>query len=326
MSQVRRRQFLIAAGALLAAPLAAEAQQAGKTPRIAYLWPGASQPLIPRMEAFRQGLRESGYVEGQNIAVEIRSAEGRSDRLPQLAAELVRLNVDVIATSGEVATRVLQQATTTIPIVSFTDDLVGTGLVASHARPGGNTTGVSILASQLNVKRLELLKEALPGVSRIAALWDPGTGDFYVRPIESAARSLGMQLQVLAVRGPDGFDGAFQAARNAHAEAVNVLASPFMASYDKTIIELAAKWRLPTIYQWRQSAEAGGFMSYGPILLDLWRQTARVVGKILKGAKPADLPVEQPTKFELVVNARTAKALGLKIPQSLLLRADQVIE
>ncbi len=323
---MNRRDTVVALLALLATPLAAEAQRAGKVPRIAYLWPGASQPLIPRMEAFRQGLRESGYVEGQNIAVEIRSAEGRPDRLPQLAAELVRLNVDVIATSGEAATRVLQQATTTIPIVSFTDDLVGNGLVASHARPGGNTTGVSILTSELNVKRLELLKEALPGVSRIAALRDPGTGDFYVIPIESAARSLGVQLQVLAVRGPDGFDGAFQAARNARAEAINVLASPFMASYDKTIIELAAKWRLPTIYQWRQSAEAGGLMSYGPILLDLWRHTARVVGKILKGAKPADLPIEQPTTFELVINLKTAKALGLTIPTSVLLRADQVIE
>ncbi len=326
MGRFVRREFLIAAGVLSVAPFAVEAQQPRRSARIAYLWPGASQALPSRMEAFRQGLRESGYVEGQNITLEIRSADGRPDRLPQLAAELLKLNLDVIATSGEAATRALQRATTRIPIVSFTDDLVGTGLVASHARPGGNTTGVSILTSELNVKRLELLTEALPGIARIAALWDPGTGDFYVKTIETAARSLGVQVQVLEVRGPDGFVGAFEAAKNDRAEAVNVLASPFMASHDKTIIELAAKWRLPTIYQWRQSAEAGGFMSYGPILLELWRQTALVVVKILKGGKPADLPVEQPTKFELVVNLKTAKALALTVPRSVLLRADRVIE
>ena len=311
---------------LLSAPLAAAAQPAGKVPRVGVLYLGGSEPLSSRMEAFRRGLREHGYVEGTNVAIDIRYAEGKTERLPELAAELVRLNLNVISTSGDLATRVVQQATATIPIVAFTGDLVGAGLVASLARPGGNTTGVSIFSPELNVKRLELLKAAVPKASRVAILWDPATGRSQLVAMEAAARVLAVRLQILEVRSPDDFERAFQMARKERARALNVLASPFLAAYSQTIISLAARNRLPAIYQWREHAEAGGLMSHGPNLLETWRQTAYLVGKVLKGAKPADLPVEQPTRFELVVNMRTAKALGLTIPPSILVRADQVIQ
>jgi len=312
--------------ALLVTPLSAVAQQAATVYRIGVLYPGGSAALAPRMEAFRQGLRESGYLEGTNISIERRYADGRTDRLAGMAAELVQREVRVIATSGDFATRAAQQATTTIPIVAFTDDLVGAGLVASHARPGGNTTGISILSPELNVKRLEILKEFSPGISRVAVLWDPATGPGQLKPMESASRSLGIQLLVLDVRGPDDLDGTFETANRERAGALNVLASPLLASYSQKIVTLAAKSRLPAIYQWREYADAGGLMSYGPILLETWRQTGLLVGKVLRGAKPADLPVEQPTHFELAINAKTAKALGLTIPPSLLLRADRVIQ
>jgi len=311
---------------LLAAPLGVEAQRAAPVYRIGVLYPGGSAPLSPRMEAFRQGLRESGYVEGTNISIEIRYADGRTDRLARLAAELVEREVHVIATSGDFATRVVQQATTTIPIVAFTDDLVGAGLVASHSRPGANTTGISILSQELNVKRLELLKEVSPRISRVAVLWDPATGTAQLKAMEVASRALGVQLLVLEVRGPDDLDGAFKTAAKERAGALNVLASPLLASYSQKIVALAAKSRLPAIYQWREHTEAGGLMSYGPVLLDTWRQTGLLVGKVLRGAKPADLPVEQPTNFELIINTKTATALGLTIPPSLLSRADRVIQ
>ena len=308
------------------APLAGEAQQAGKVPRVGVLYPGGSAPLSLRMEAFRQGLRESGYVEGNTVAIESRYADGRGERLVKLAADLVQREVSVIATSGDLATRVVQQATATIPIVAFTDDLVGAGLVASHARPGGNTTGISILSPELNVKRLQLLKEVSPGISRVVVLWDPATGTAQLKVIEAAAGSLGVQLRVLEVRSPDALEDAFQLAQKERTQALNVLASPLLAAYSQRIVDLAAKGRLPAIYQWREHVQAGGLMSYGPALLETWRQTGLLVGRVLKGAKPADLPVEQPTKFELVINLKTAKALGLTIPQTLLQRADQLIE
>jgi putative tryptophan/tyrosine transport system substrate-binding protein len=324
---VDRRGFLLTslAGAL-AAPLFAGAQQATKVPRVGVLYPGGSVPLSLRMEAFRQGLRESGYVEGTSVAIESRYADGRGDRLAKLAADLIQREVKVITTSGDLATRVVQQATTIIPIVAFTDDLVGAGLVASHARPGGNTTGISILSPELNVKRLEVLKEVSPGILRVAVLWDPTTGTAQLKAMEAAARSLGVQLRVLEVRSPDALDALFQGTNKERTEALNVLASPLLAAYSQRIVDLAAKSRLPAIYQWREHVEAGGLMSYGPVLLETWRQTGLIVGKVLRGAKPADLPIEQPTKFELVINLKTAKALGLTIPPSLLARADQVIE
>jgi len=305
-------------------PLAVEAQQAGKIPRIGNLqvWSSAD----PMVELIRQALREVGYVEGQTIAIEHRYAEGNAERLPALAAELVQLKVDAIMTFGDPAIRAAQEATKTIPIIVATDDLVGAGLVASLARPGRNTTGVSILASELNVKRLELLKKALPRVSRVAVLWDPGTGRFHLPALEAAARSLGVELQILEVRRPEDFQRAFGAARKGRAGALNVLASPFLHGHRQTIIDLAAKNRLPAIYQWREMAEAGGLMSYGPTLSELFRLCAAVLDRILKGAKPGDLPVEQPKKLELVINLKTAKALGLTIPQSILIWADQVIQ
>jgi putative ABC transport system substrate-binding protein len=310
--------------AILAAPLAGEAQQAGKIPRIGVLqvWSSAD----PMIELIRQALREVGYAEGQTIAIEFRLAEGKTERLPALAADLVQLKVDAIITFGDPAIRAAQQATRTIPIIAATDDLVGAGLVASLARPGGNTTGVSILASELNVKRLELLKRTLPKVSRVAVLWDPATGRFHLAALEAAARSLGVELQILEVRRPEDFQRAFGAARRGRAGALNVLASPFLYGHRQTIIDLAAKNRLPAIYQWREMAEAGGLMSYGPTLSELLRLCAAVLDRILKGSKPGDLPVEQPRKLELVVNLKTAKALGLTIPRSLLVRADEVIQ
>jgi putative tryptophan/tyrosine transport system substrate-binding protein len=318
---IDRRRFLSgASAALLAAPLAAEAQQAqGKVVRVGVLWPGASAPRPPRLEAFREGLRESGYVEGQNVATDLRHAEGR-ERLRDLATELVRLRVDAITTFGDLGLQIAQRTTSTIPIVALVDDFVG-----SFARPVGNITGVSILAPELSVKRLELLKEILPRVSRVASLSDPATGT-QVKSMEAAARSLGMQLQFLEVRGRDDLARAFQAAKKERAEALHVLSLPLLASLYPTIIGLAAETRLPATYQWKEHVEAGGLLSYGPSLAGVWRQTALVVGKILKGTKPANLPVEQPNKFELVINLKTAKALGLTIPSSLLARADQVIE
>jgi putative ABC transport system substrate-binding protein len=311
---------------LLAGPLGAQTQSAATVSRVGVLYPGGSAPLSPRMEAFRRGLRESGFMEGTNISIEIRHADGSTDRLASMAAELVRREVRVIATSGDFATRVVQQATTTIPIVAFTDDLVGAGLVVSHARPGGNTTGISILSRELNAKRLQMLKEISPGIARVAVLWDPATGTAQLKAMELVSRSLGVQLLILEVGGPDDLDGAFATIRKERAGAVNVLASPLLASYSHKIIDLAASSRLPAIYQWREHAEAGGLMSYGPILLDAWRQTGLLVGKILRGAKPADLPIEEPTNFELVINLKTATVLGLNVPPSLLSRADRVIQ
>ena len=311
---------------LVAGPLGAQTQRVPTVSRVGVLYPGGSAPLSHRMEAFRQGLREFGFVEGTNISIEIRHADGSSDRLASMAAELVRREVRVIATSGDFATRVVQQATTTIPIVAFTDDLVGAGLVASYARPGGNTTGISILAPELNAKRLQLLKEMSPGIARVAVLWDPATGAAQLKAMEGVSQSLGVQLLILEVRGPNDLDGAFTTARNGRAGAVNVLASPLLASFSHKIIDLAANNRLPAIYQWRENAEAGGLMSYGPILLDTWRQTGLLVGKVLRGAKPSDLPIEEPTNFELVINLKTATALGLRVSPSLLSRAERVIQ
>ena len=311
---------------LVTGPLGAQAQRAPTVSRVGVLYPGGSAPLSHRMEAFRQGLREFGFVEGTNISIEIHHADGSSDRLASMAAELVRREVRVIATSGDFATRVVQQTTTTIPIVAFTDDLVGAGLVASYARPGGNTTGISILAPELNAKRLQLLKEMSPGIARVAVLWDPATGAAQLKAMEGVSRSLGVQLLILEVRGPNDLDGAFTTARNERAGAVNVLASPLLASFSHKIIDLAANNRLPAIYQWRENAEAGGLMSYGPILLDTWRQTGLLVGKVLRGAKPSDLPIEEPTNFELVINLKTATVLGLRVSPSLLSRAERVIQ
>ena len=301
-----RRAFLrTLTGSLLAAPLAAGAQQASKVPRIGYL---ALNPTAnPHLhEAFRQGLRDLGYVEGRNVMIESRDAEGKPEQLPALAADLVALKVDVLVAQPTVAALAAKQATRTLPIVFPVAEPVTSGLVTSLARPGGNITGLSSLAPEMAGKGLELLKQAVPGVSRVAVLWDPGafperTTKEMRKGVEGAARALGVRLQFIEARGPNDFDGAFSEMTRARAGALTVLGGS-------------------------KSVEAGGLMAYGPSVPDLFRRAATYVDKILKGAKPGDLPVEQPTKFELVINLKTAKALGLTIPQALLQRADEVIQ
>jgi len=315
---------------LLAMPLAAEAQPAGKVYRIGLL--GTSPPGTPGWrlwEAFLQGLRELGYVEGQNLRIEGRYSEGRDERLPDLAADLVRLGVDVIVAGATQPAHAAQRATTTIPIVMPNhSDPVGSGLVASLARPGGNVTGLSILNPELTGKRVELLKQALPRVVRVAVLWNPSSQAHpqMLSETEAAARALGLQLHRLQARGRDDYAGAFSAMTKERAEALLVLGDQMFWFHRARIAELAATSRLPTMFAQKEHVEAGGLMSYGPDLRDNYRRAATYVDKILKGAKPADFPIEQPTKFELVINLKTAKVLGLKIPPSLLARVDQVLE
>jgi putative ABC transport system substrate-binding protein len=326
-----RRTFISGiAGGLFAAPFASEGQQAGKVHRIGYLSAssGTSNPRI--LEAFRQGLRELGWVEGQNIVIEYRWAEGRLDRLPDLAAELVRLKVDVIVASPTPGALAAKNATGTIPIVAISlTHPVELGLIASLARPGGNVTGVSYsVGADIFGKDLELLKEVVPRVRRVAVLsnTDSPARPLTIRNVKDAARPLGLQLQLLDVRGPEGFDGAFAAMTKERVGALLVVQDPAFIPHRARLIDLAAKNRLPSIFTQREDAEAGGLMSYGPSLSDLYRRAAPYVDKILKGAKPVDLPVEQPSKFELVINLKTPKALGLTIPPSLLQRADHVVE
>jgi putative tryptophan/tyrosine transport system substrate-binding protein len=323
---VNRREFMaLLGGAAVAWPIAARGQHPA-IPVVGLLWPGDAPPVSPRMESFQQGLRASGFIDGQNIAIELRYAQRGPQELAKLAAELVRLKVAVIFASGDLAPKVAQQATETIPIVAISDDMLGAGVVTSLSRPGGNITGLTILSPELSAKRLEILRDIIPGLSRVTALWDPTTGASQVIMTESAALSLNLKLQVLEVRRREDVAEAVRAARGSQAEALNVFSSPFLASLHREIIAFTAEYRLPAIYQWREHAEAGALVSYGPSLAAMWRQSAIIVAKVLKGAKPADLPVEQPAKLELVVNARTAKTLGLTIPPSVLLRADEVIE
>jgi putative ABC transport system substrate-binding protein len=315
--------------ALLAAPLTAGAQQAPKAPRIGVLHPGAPAAASQLVAAFKQGLREHGYVEGQNIVVERRFAEARAERLSDIAAELVRLKVDVIVTASDVGIAAVKQQTETIPIVmANSTDPVGTGFVASLARPGGNVTGLSNLSPELSAKRLELLKEAVPGLSRVAIMWSPDVRGAVLdyKETENAARSLRLQLQSAEVSRADDFSRAFSALTIRRAEALIVAGYPLTYINRGQIASLAQKNRLPSMSTQREFADAGGLITYGPNLAEQWRRAATYVDKILKGAKPGDLPVEQPTKFELVINLKTAKALGLTIPPSLLRRADQVIE
>ena len=325
-SMMNRRAFIgTLAGGLLTAPLAAEAQETGKAARIGMLRQGS--PPDPNVEAFKQGLREVGYVEGRNISIEYRWAEGKGERLLGLAADLVRLKVDVIVATGDAAVAA-KQATTAIPIVMpIITDPVRLGLVASLARPGGNVTGLATQNDELPGKWLELVKEILPKVSRVAVLFHP-TYDrgVQLKASEAAARSLGVHLQALKVEGPDDLMAAFAQMQRDRAEALIVSSSALFYVHRARLVELAAKHRLPTIYyQSEFVVDSGGLMSYGTDFHDLFRRSATYVGKILKGAKPGDLPIQQPTKFELVINLKTAKALGLTIPPSLLGRADQVI-
>ncbi|MBI5627878.1 MAG: ABC transporter substrate-binding protein [Candidatus Rokubacteria bacterium] len=325
-----RKAFIISLVlGFLVAPIMVEAQAPAKVPRIGFLSPLSPTDNPHVLEAFRQGLRELGYVEGQTIAIEYRIGEGRPERLPALAADLVRLKVDVIVTGGAAASEVARRATSTIPIVfAVTDDPVAEGLVASLARPGGNITGLASIGGEVVGKQLELLKEVAPKVSRVAVLQNPSNPGHphNLRRAEGAARALGLQLQVLEARTPAEIDAAFAAMRSQRAGGVLVLRDPLFHTQRTQIAALAAKSRLPAVYGIREQAEAGGLMAYGANVLLMYRRAATYVDRILKGAKPSDLPVEQPTKFELVVNLKTAKAAGLTIPQSILLRADEVIQ
>jgi putative tryptophan/tyrosine transport system substrate-binding protein len=313
---------------LLPPSLPALAQQA-KIHRVGFQSAASPAALSARTEAFRQGLRELGYVEGKDIVIEERYAEGKLDRLRQFAAEFVRLKVDVIVTAAPSSTRAAKQATSTIPIVmAFDDDPVANGLVASLARPGGNITGLSTLSPEISGKQLELLKEIVPRLSRVAVLGTSTLPSYTAlkKEMEPAAGTFKVQLQILDVRASNDIESAFREARNSRAGALIVLASPILESHRKEITDLAVKNRLPTMYWAAEWVEAGGLITYGPSLTDLYRRAAFYVDKILKGAKPADLPVEQPTKFELVINLKAAKQIGLTIPPNVLARADRVIK
>ena len=330
---MRRRTFLgVMASGLLAAPLAAEAQRAGRVYRIGYLSTGsASSTYVHPLEAFRQGLRGLGWVEGQNIVIEYRYAEGRVDQLPGLADELVRLKVDVIVASPTPSALAARNATRTIPIVGMSlTEPVELGLVASLAHPGGNVTGSTYsTGTDIFGKQLELLKEVVPKIRRVAALTNPTGTPAYpltLSTVKAAARSLGLQLQLHEARAPGDFDGAFAAIAKERVVALLVFGDPMFFLHRARLADLALRNRLASMSTQWQWVEAGGLIAYGPSIPDLWRRAATYVDKILKGARPAELPIEQPTKFELVINLKTAKALRLTIPQSVLLRADQVIE
>ena len=326
---MRKKTSLLALSSLLfALSFPAEAQQSGKIPRIGYLAAGAPKPQSSRTEAFRQSLRALGYIEGQSIIIEYRFADTNVDRLSGLAAELVRLKVDLIVAENNTVSRAALGATTIIPIVMASGaDPVATGLVASLARPGGNVTGLTNVTTDLAVKRLELLKEIVPKLHRVAVLWSSGSSGQEWREMQTAAPSLQFQLQILDVRSAEELEKAFNSATKAHVGALTLTSNPIglFSANQKRIIELAAKNRLPAIYPGSSYVDTGGLMSYAANNLDMYRRAATYVDKILKGAKPADLPVEQPMKFEFVVNLKTAKQLGLIIPPNVLVRADRVI-
>jgi putative ABC transport system substrate-binding protein len=329
MSSLKRTLIIILAIASFLGALRAEAQH--KIPRIGYL--AADMKANPHFPAaFREGLRDLGYVEGQSIRIEYRSAEGHPERLPALAGELVRLGVEVLVSEGTPPSVAAKNATRTIPIVFVPSaDPIGSGLVASLARPGGNVTGLSFLGPETVAKCLQLLNEAVPGITRAAVLSHPGNPSEVTRKIilketEMAGRALGLQLQFLEARGRDDFEHVFSEMRRARAGGLTVLTSIMFFSERQRLVELAAKYKLPTVYPWREPVDAGGLLAYGPNLPDLLRRAAGYVDRILKGANPAEIPVEQPIKFEMVINLKAARGLGLTVPRSLLGRADYVIE
>jgi putative ABC transport system substrate-binding protein len=330
-----RREFLRAAtvagtaGFLGLGSEAAQAQQAARIPRIGILIPSSASFFLDRLEAFRQRLRELGYVEGKNILIEYRYAEGKPERVPDLAAELVRLKVDVIVTAANSGILAAKKASATIPIVfGSAVDPVGSGFVSSLARPGGNITGLSQMAQDLDGKRLELLKEAFPKVARVAFLRGAAgsRGNLALTEMEAAAKALGVKLQSLEVRSLDDFEGAFARAKRDDAQALITTTSPLINTQQRQVLDFAAKNRLPAMYPNSDFVEAGGLMSYAPNYTDLWRRAADFVDKILKGTKPADIPVEQPMKFEFVINLKAAKQIGVTIAPNVLVRADRVIK
>jgi putative ABC transport system substrate-binding protein len=317
------------AALILAIVHIAQAQQPTKIPRIGLLSTGSPSSSKEEIEPFRQGLRDLGYIEGQNIAIEYLYSEGVAERLPNLAAELVQLKVDIIVVGGSPSTQATKNATKTIPIVmANVTDPVGLGLVASLAHPGGNVTGLSNVGSDLGGKQLELLKEASPKVSRVAVLWDSASrgNALWLGEMRVAAQALRITLQPVDVHGPNDFESAFSAIKKEHASALSALRNRATNNYRARIVDFAAKSTLPAMYPDSEYVEVGGLMSYGPNFADLYRRAATYVDKILKGAKPADLPVEQPMKFEFIINLKAAKKIGLTIPQSMLFRADKVIK
>jgi putative ABC transport system substrate-binding protein len=327
---MERRAFITGSLGLLGVPLTAGAQPAGKSHRIGFLGVGSREGRAFLIEGFLQGLREHGYVEGRNIIVEYRFSEDRNDRLPALAAELVDRKVELILASGTPASFAARQATNTIPIVmgSLAADPVETGLIVSLARPGGNITGMTEMAAQLGGKRLELLKETVLGLSRVAVFWNPHNPAYgpILKGLEAAAPALGVELRRVEVRVPEDFERAFQDAMRQRAGALIVPGDPLVTNRPRTVTDLALKYRLPTMFENKEFAEVGGLLSLGVNLVDSYRRAASHVDKILKGTKPGDLPMEQPTKFDLFVNLKTAKVLGLTIPPSVLARADEVIQ
>jgi putative ABC transport system substrate-binding protein len=332
MFDMRRREFITLLGGAAASvslPFAAHAQQSRKVPRIGVLLPGTPASFSRRTKAFLEGLRDLGYLEGQTIEIEWKWGQDRVEGLPELAAELVRRNVEVIVTGGTPAAKALKGATGTIPIVmAIIGDPVAAGLVDSLARPGGNATGFSIVAPDLSGKRLELLREIVPNVSPVAVMLNTRNpqSQFELKETQTAARALGLRLHPIQVSPDDTLEQAFAAMSNASARTLIILTDPIFFSQRKSIVDLAARHRLPAMYFFQEFAKEGGLVSYGPSDLDLYRRSATYVDRILKGAKAGELPVEQPTKFELVINLKTAKAIGLDIPPMLLARADEVIE
>jgi putative ABC transport system substrate-binding protein len=324
-----RRAFIFGiAGGLLAAPLAADAQQGGKFWRIGYLGYGAPGSDPSGIEGLRQGLRELGYVENQNIVVEYRYAEGKPDRLASLIGELIDLKVEILLAQGTAATAAVKRRTTTTPIVTVSNDPVGSGFVQSLARPGGNITGLSFAVGEsFSGKWLQLVRETVPKASSVGIIWNPATRwGASLEEMKALAPGLSLRLSSHPVRSREDIDAAFATVTRAHVGALIIQTDPLVVGQTAQIVRLASASGIPTVYGLREFVDAGGLVSYGPSLFDLWRRSATYVDKILKGAKPGDLPIEQPTKFELVINLKTAKALGLTIPPSLLQRADQVIE
>lgn len=326
---MQRREFItLLGGTAVAWPLAAHAQQPGKVHRIGFLW-DSPDAFVDALEAFRQGLHELGYVEGQTITIEYRWAEGKPERMRELAEELVRLKVDVIVAPSSIYTAAAKRATSTIPIIfmSYADPL-GSSHVASLARPGGNITGLSLMMTETNVKGLELLREAVPGISRVAVIFDPATPSHGpgLKAVKVAGPTLGLRVQSVPVRSATEYDSAFAAIVRERADAILVLSTPLFIAGAKRLAELCLVNKLPSLFGPKHHVQEGGLMSYSPDRADLWRRGAIYVDKILRGIDPADLPVQQPTKFDLVINLKTAKSIGLTIPPTLLGRADEVIE
>jgi ABC-type uncharacterized transport system substrate-binding protein len=325
---MRRREFItLASSAAIAWPLAARAQKPGKVYRVGFLWDSPAV-FAEGIEAFRGGLREQGWIDGRNITIEYRWAEGRPERMRELAEELVPLKVDIIVVPSSIYTEAAKRATSTIPIICVSHaGPIESGHVESLARPGGNITGLSVMLPETSVKGLQLLKEVVPGLSRVAVIWDPATPSHRpgLRAVELAAPALKVELQTLPVRAATEYDGAFAAMSRERADAVLMLTTPLYIAGADRLAELALKHRLP-MYGPREFSKAGGLLSYGPNRVDLFRRGAIFVDKVLKGANPADLPFEQPTKFELLINLKTAKVLGLTVPETLLTRADEIIE